>query len=64
MNYSEIFDMLNLFATMFQIAKESVGSVGNEDTHFVQEAQSEDHESDQLPISNDVIEIKRSLNKE
>ena len=44
--------MLNPFATMFEIAEESGGCVVREDMNFVQEPQSENHDMDQLHMSN------------
>ena len=47
--------MLNLFATMFEIAEESDGCVVHEDMNFVQEPQSKGHDMDQLLMSNIVV---------
>ena len=50
--YSEIFDMLKPSATVSQIVEESDGCVEHEDMNSVQEPQSENHDMDQLHMSN------------
>ena len=44
--------MPNPFATMSPIAEGSDGCAAHEDMNFVQVPQSEDHDMDQLPMSN------------
>ena len=44
--------MLNPSVTVSQIAEESDGCVVHEDMNSVQEPQSENHDMDQLPMSN------------
>ena len=56
---SEIFDMLNPFATMSPIAEGSDGCAAHEDMNFVQVPQSEDHDMDPSLMSNIVVKKRR-----